>query len=315
VHDGVADDLPNLIFDVERELPALLGLLRASRAERIEAHHLADFPAAIYDLIARLGLPYEAHIHDYAWFCPRVSLVAGDNRYCGEPDQAGCETCIADNGHFLKEDIGVAVLRQRSGDFLAKAERVVVPAVDVARRMARHFPALSPVTVAHEDDALTLRRSAAPKRDSAIARNRRKLVCVVGAIGVHKGYHVLLDCARDAALRDLDLEFVVVGHTIDDARLMATGRVFVTGEFQPGEAVSLIQAQRAALGFVPSIWPETWCLGLGDLWRAGLNATAFDIGAPAERIRTTGCGIILPLGLPANAINDRLVAAIRAAAH
>ena len=41
-------------------------------------------------------------------------------------------------------------------------------------------------------------------------------VCVIGAIGIHKGYQVLLDCARDAAERRLPLEFVVVGHTIDD---------------------------------------------------------------------------------------------------
>jgi len=38
---------------------------------------------------------------------------------------------------------------------------------------------------------------------------------------------VLLACARDAARRDLDLEFVVVGHTIDDTRMMATGRVLI----------------------------------------------------------------------------------------
>ena len=47
----------------------------------------------------------------------------------------------------------------------------------------------------------------------------------------------LLACARDAAERDLPLEFVVVGHTTDDARLLATGRVFVTGPYEPDEAV------------------------------------------------------------------------------
>jgi glycosyltransferase involved in cell wall biosynthesis len=136
-----------------------------------------------------------------------------------------------------------------------------------------------------------------------------------GAIGVHKGYDILLACARDADRRDLDLEFIVVGHTIDDNRMMQTGRVFVTGQFNPGEAVDLIAAQHSGLGFVPSVCPETWCLGLGELWRAGLSVAAFDIGAPAERIRQTRRGIVLPLGLPASAINNRLVAAIRAAAH
>jgi GT2 family glycosyltransferase/glycosyltransferase involved in cell wall biosynthesis len=310
VRDGLIDDLPNLIFAVPRELPALLRLLRAAKADRIEAHHLAGHPPAIYDLIAQLGLPYDVHVHDYAWFCPRISLVAAHNRYCGEPDLRDCEACVADNGSLLREPIGVAALRQRSAGFLAQARHVVVPADDVGIRMRRYFSTLSTITVPHEDDAAPIARVG-----SHAARPARPKICVVGAIGVHKGYEVLLACARDAERRDLDLEFVVVGHTIDDSRVMATGRVFVTGEFDPDEAVRLIAAQHASLGFVPSICPETWCLGLGDLWRAGLPAAAFDIGAPAERIRRAGGGIVLPLGLSANAINNRLVAAIRAAGH
>jgi glycosyltransferase involved in cell wall biosynthesis len=61
---------------------------------------------------------------------------------------------------------------------------------------------------------------------------------------------------------------------------------------------------------LPSIWPETWCFGLAEAWRAGLRVAAFDIGAPAERIRGTGRGFLLPLGLPAHAINSALMAAI-----
>lgn len=147
----------------------------------------------------------------------------------------------------------------------------------------------------------------APVRPVGAGRPR---VCVVGAIGVHKGYDVLLACARDAARRGLDIEFVVVGHTIDDARMMATGRVFVTGRFAPGEAVDMIVAQQARLGFVTSIAPETWCLSLGDIWRAGLPVAAFDIGAPAERLKKTGFGFLLPLGLSPGAINNALIAAI-----
>jgi GT2 family glycosyltransferase len=319
VHDGIANNLPNLVFAVPRELPALLRLLRAARATSIEAHHLADYPPAIYDLVSQLGIPYDVHVHDYAWFCPRISLVAAHNRYCGEPDLHDCESCVADNGHFLKENIAVAALRSRSARFLGNAGRVVVPADDTGIRMRRHLPGLSTVTVPHEDDDLishaTAPRFAAARAEPRRAGHARPSVCVVGAIGVHKGFEVLLACARDAARRGLDLDFVVVGHTIDDARLMATGRVFVTGRFDPAEAVDLIAAQQAQIGFVPSICPETWCLSLGDIWRAGLSAAAFDIGAPAERIRRTGRGIVLPLGLPANAINNSLVAAIHTVRH
>jgi GT2 family glycosyltransferase len=312
VQAGEADAFPNLVYAMPGELPALVRLLRAAKPELVEAHHFADYPPAIYDLLTQLGVPYEVHVHDYAWFCPRVSLVGAHDRYCGEPDLPDCEACIADHGHFLKENITVAALRRRSAALLSAARRVVVPSDDTGLRMRRHFEGLATTTIPHEDDAAALPARRQPARASA---GGRAGVCVVGGIGVHKGYDVLLACARDAARRELDLEFIIVGHTIDDARMLATGRVFVTGRFEPHEAVGLIAGQNARLGFVASICPETWCLSLGEIWRAGLRAAAFDIGAPAERIRRTGRGILLPLGLSASAINSRLVAAMGTATY
>ena len=99
------------------------------------------------------------------------------------------------------------------------------------------------------------------------------------------------------------------------ARLLATGRVFVTGGYAADEAVTLIKAQNATLAMLPSIFPETWCLSLAEAWRAGLRVAAFDIGAQAERIRRTGRGILLPLGLPAHAINNALLAAAGLSRH
>lgn len=306
VHDGVEDDLPNLVFRLPEELPTLRRLLRAANPRVQEVHHLLGFHAAIHDLIRSLGVPWIVHVHDYAWFCPRVVLLTGHGHYCGEPDLAGCEDCIADHGHHLEEDISVAALRERSAPILLGANLVVTPSDDTGSRIRRHFPGLVTETVPHSDDAAI----PAPRMPSGQAR-ARPLVCVVGAIGVHKGYDILLACARDAQRRNLDLDYVIVGHTEDDARIMATGRVFVTGIYKPHEAVGLIAEQGAHLGFVASVCPETWCLSLDDIWRAGLSAAAFDIGAPAERIRRSGRGFLLPLGLSISAINNALVAAIR----
>jgi glycosyltransferase involved in cell wall biosynthesis len=66
---------------------------------------------------------------------------------------------------------------------------------------------------------------------------------------------------------------------------------------------------------LPSIFPETWCFTLAEAWRAGLQVAAFDIGAQAERIRETGRGLLLPLGLPPHAINKALVAAAGLSGH
>ncbi len=302
VSDSVAAGFPNLRYALPDELPALKRLLAAERPVAIELHHMFGHHPSILDLVSGLGVPYDVHVHDYAWLCARVALVGPTQRYCGEPDVTQCEACVADAGNLIDEEIPVAALRQRSARLLAGARRVVTPSDDAATRIQRHFPRIRPSAKPHEDDA-------ALAEPPAIAARRECRVCVIGAIGIHKGYQVVLDCARDAAERSLPLEFVIVGHTIDDRRLMATGRVFVTGEFKSDEAVTLIKAQDATLALLPSIFPETWCLSLGEAWRAGLHVAAFDIGAQAERIRRTGRGFLMPLGLPPAAINNALIAA------
>jgi glycosyltransferase involved in cell wall biosynthesis len=133
-------------------------------------------------------------------------------------------------------------------------------------------------------------------------------VVVLGALTRDKGFDVLLACARDAARRELPLQFTLVGHSIGDARLMATRRVFVTGPFGEGEALTLLEETGADIALLPSVWPETWSYALSDLWRAGLWVAAFDVGAPAARIRAAGGGTLLPPGLPPARLNDALLA-------
>jgi glycosyltransferase involved in cell wall biosynthesis len=209
---------------------------------------------------------------------------------------------VAQAGSLIDENISVAALRERSARLLTAARRVVVPSQDTAMRLHRYFPGLRPVVEHHQDDVGCEGPVSRPPTGTC-------RVCVVGAIGLHKGYHVILACARDAAERRLPLEFVIVGHTIDDRALLETGRVFITGSYAADEAVELITAQNATLALQASIWPETWCLTLGEMWRAGLRVVAFDIGAQAERIRRTGRGMLLPLGTPAHAMNDAMLAA------
>ena len=291
-------DMPNLRFRLPAEWPALLDLLRHDGVRTVELHHALGHAPALLELAQRLGAGLEVFVHDYASFCARISLVQR-SRYCGEPAVEGCAACVAAHGSNLAEPIAPHALVARSAALFAAADRVVAPSADTAARLRRHFPAVRPVVEPLEDDAAI----PAPPVPAGPVRH----LCVVGAIGVEKGYEVLLACVEDAAARALPLRFTVVGFTADDARLLRAGPVFVTGPFAAAEAVALIRQQAADLAFLPSIWPETWCFALGEAWRAGLRTAVFDIGAPAERVRRTGWGHVLPLGLPPAAINDWLL--------
>ena len=135
-------------------------------------------------------------------------------------------------------------------------------------------------------------------------------VGLIGAIGGHKGYEVLLGCARDAAARRLPLEFVVIGYTENDKPLLKTGKVFITGRYSEIEAPHLLRRERPDIVFLPSVWPETWCYTLDYALAAGLPVVSFDLGAIAERLRAAGHGMLLPLNLSSRQINDRLLGRI-----
>lgn len=314
--DLLSASFPNLRFRLPTEWPRLLRLLTADPVDHIEWHHASGHHMAMREIASVLGVPYDVYVHDYIWFCPRISLVGRTRRYCGEPDVALCEDCVTTLGRSVDDDMPVADYVARSARELEAARSVIVPSDDAAQRMRRHFPALRPVVMPLEDDRpdLTLARysqlfpssSRAPLAGLPRTPGRFR-VCVVGAIGKEKGYDVLLAAAREAREQGRPIEYVIVGHTPDDASLMETGHVHVTGFYREEEAIALIRAQQPDYGLIPSVWPETWCFALGVTWQAGVNAAAFDLGAVADRIRTTGRGHILPLGISAMQLNVILI--------
>jgi glycosyltransferase involved in cell wall biosynthesis len=300
--DGPEGGTPNMRFAIPTELELLTKVLQADRPVRAEVHHMIGHDHRLMDLFRCLRIPYEIVVHDYSWLCPRINLIGADRRYCREPGLDDCDACIADAGPMNGETIQPRALRERSSREMAGASAVVVASEDVADRIRQHFPRCRPRIVRWEDDSVL------PPRDpSPVAADGIRRVCVIGAIGIEKGYEVLLACARDAANRRLNLRFHLVGHSCDDARLLATGAVQITGRYQEREVAALIRQQRAQLAWLPSLWPETWCYTLTLAWQAGLNVLAFKLGTPSGRIRRTGRGWLVPLGMSPQALNNRML--------
>lgn len=301
--------LRDLVFRTRAEFDELVAVLRQAGTAAVEIHHTLGHDPAVLDLAERLSVPYDVTVHDYGLICPRVNLVDGTGRYCGEPELAACERCTADPDDRADPELTVSALRRRTRALVAGARRVTVPTQDVAARLARHT-APRPIEVrpweAVEPPRQPSCQPTAQPRPPHPPGGRWR-ICTIGAVGIQKGYEVLLACARDAAARDLPLEFVVVGFSEEDPPLFETGRIFVTGRFSEEEAVALVRAQQADLAFLPSISPETWCYALSTAWRAGLEVVAFGLGALGERIRQAGGGHLLPPELDPATINDRLL--------
>ncbi|OYV33172.1 MAG: hypothetical protein B7Z80_24825 [Rhodospirillales bacterium 20-64-7] len=303
--DGAPGDYPNLRFKYPAAREALLDLLRAEAVSLVVLHHGLGHHPGVREIAADLGVPQDIVLHDYASFCPRVTLMnrpaeGSPLRYCGEPNVNACVNCVEMFGDETFEDLGPVALIERSQREFALARRIIAPSADAANRIGRHFPGVRPAVTPWENDMA--RVNLKPP-----GRGRRRIV-IIGGIGPAKGFDLLIECARDAVARKLELEYVVAGASADDNALLETGRIFVTGAYAEGEAMTLIQSLQSDLAFLPSIWPETWCFALSEAWHAGLYTIAFDLGAQAARLKATMRGAVLPLGLPVQRINDILIA-------
>jgi GT2 family glycosyltransferase len=303
--DGPPEREHGLRFNLPAAMPALLDILRDQNVQSVVLHHGLGHHHSVRGIADALGVPQDIILHDYASFCPRVTLLTkptrdGALRYCGEPNLAGCTACVAIAGDETFENLGPARLVERSAAEFAGARRIIAPSNDTARRIHRHFPSVNPEVTPWEDDKIHVQLHH--------PGNGPRRVIVIGGIGPAKGFDLLIECANDAKRRNLDIDFIVAGASARDEDLMATGRIFVTGAYAEGEATKLVSSLAGDIAFLPSIWPETWCFALSEAWRAGLYVLAFDLGAQAARIKATNRGAVLPFGLPASRVNDILLA-------
>ena len=279
-------DYPNLqalpLVHGEDDAPDLAQAMAALPLQGVQVHHLADLPAALAeilpDLCAARGVPLEVTVHDYHLICPRINLVGPDGRYCAEPDEAGCDRCLAADG-LLTTSGAIHGWRQRHARLLRAARRVVAPDLDVVQRLERYLPGLRVEAVPHEEDV----QPALVAAPSGPVRH----VLVIGALSHIKGLEVLRQLARAARSQGRDMRFTLLGHSSDDAALRAEG-VRVLGRYDDAELQGLIAAEAPDLILIPSIWPETYCYVLSAALRAGRPVAVFDLGAPARRLRALG---------------------------
>jgi len=121
----------------------------------------------------------------------------------------------------------------------------------------------------------------------------RRAIAYAGSLKRHKGAHLLPDLAR----RPGNAGIHVFGGG-DEELLRAIRRVpniTVHGYYRGNTLPSQLARFGIGLVVLPSIWPESYSLVLSEAWIAGAAVAAFDLGAPAERIRRHGGGWLTPL--------------------
>jgi GT2 family glycosyltransferase len=288
--------------------------LRELGVWHIHYHQTLFFPKAIFELPGRLAVRYDYTVHDHLPLCPRITMIDETGHYCRESQFSTetCDRCIRYNGFDEHADLeekfdqfGGSVKLWRAGyaDFMAQARKVFFLSDDTLNRFNRHFPQDKAIVKPHPED----RHRLIPAEHCV---DTPYPIALIGGIGQHKGYDILLQCVRSARKEGLPLKFIVFGYTSDDEQLIRCGNVEVTGPYELKDLDALVKGSGCSVAAFLSACPETFSFTLSEAWRLGLFPVAFDIGAIAERIRKVGFGRLMPFTQDPKVINAILLEAV-----
>ncbi len=230
----------------------------------------------------------EIALHDYFPICPSYTLLDSDGAFCGVPDDLDrCRRCLGRNPH-CESAVGQAAIddwRAAWGELLGLADTIKAFSQDSARLLRRAYPRLAGrVSIEPHAHMERLRKvSLAPPA-------QRVTIAVVGAIGFAKGGALVKEAAHIARAERLNVRLVVIGEMA--AEFHEPG-VTVTGRYLRAELPDLVEQHDVDIVWFPSIWPETFSYVTEEVMDMGLPIACFDIGAPAERVRGYGRGLVL----------------------
>lgn len=296
-----ADGLRRLDLNVE-DTQTIEAAVFGLDLTRIVVHQPMGFMPGLHALLVKRALPFDVVVHDYSLICPRSSFVKTSGEYCGEPDEAGCRSCL--KSEPLVGALDIVAWRSEGALILGDAVRVECSLEDVARRIRRYVPRAN--TAIHPLEAERPRVFSPP----TISANGRLRVAAIGHFSIAKGGDFLLNCVSASRRADHAIDWYVLGSLVGVDRAKY-GRlrqdVFVTGDYELGMLDKLLSEIDPHLLFFPQHCVETWSYALSEALGSGRAILAPDLGAFGERLSRIAGASLYTVSESPSAVVNRMV--------
>lgn len=159
-------------FHLNAEWKDIEAFLKSLPIQRIHIHHFLGLETRIGTLIKKLDVPYDFTVHDFYAVCPQGWLCDYRQRYCGQPDEKGCNACLAVLPH--RNALNIQEWRCRYGSLIDEAQRVFVPSKDALARISMYLPPRPYIIASHLDSDLVVFPRPAPRAVLPGERMRKK---------------------------------------------------------------------------------------------------------------------------------------------
>jgi len=272
-------------FDVHKHFEPLCKAVRDAGVTHIHIHQLFGVPLDLRRLIDSLELSFDFTVHDYHTVCPRVHLKDWENRYCREPGEHVCNSCMkrspdppdpADPG---APDI--VSYRQRYDWVFWRARFVICPSRDVASRVLGYYPAARLVVAPHDQLELNVD---SPIRARPLAPDQPLRIAILGNLTSFKGAATVAQCAQIVQRQNAPLSFRLIGWSSEAMPWAPEAPLTQTGRYRPEKLPGLLQESAPNLVWFSVPVPETFSYTLSEAFSAGLPVVVPNLGVFPERV-------------------------------
>lgn len=269
----------------------------------VHIRHIAWHSLSLPDLCHRLRVPVIFSFHDFYTVCPTVKLLDDEKRFCAgrcTPTQGECKAELWPASEIppLKHRF-VQEWQARMNEALSTCDAFVTTSPYAADLLAGILPVVRRKGIEVIPHGRSFREmgsvSASPSMDETLR------ILMPGNINPAKGSDL---CEALLALPGRrEVEFHIMG---DAAGMTARPGLVLHGSYKRDDFLNRSHRVRPHVGAVLSIWPETYCHTLTEMWAAGLPVVAVDLGAVGERIRQHGGGWLISPDADVGELNDLL---------
>lgn len=256
----------------------------------VHIRHLAWHSINLPEIARKSGSAIVMSFHDFHALCPTTKLLDNEMRYCGGSCTSGdghCKPELWEENAFphLKHS-WVYEWRARYNRALENCDAFITTSESARATVRRGLPITDNErfsVVPHGRDFPDFDQLASSRNDDEPLR-----ILIPGNINQAKG----LDIIEALARLDVDhkLEFHVLGNIQRD---ITSSNVVIHGRYKREEFSQRVRAINPHVGAIFSIWDETWCHTLTELWSVGVPALTFNYATVAGRVRRSGAGWVM----------------------
>ena len=262
-----------------------INILYKYKIDIVHIRHICWHSLTLHKATKFFNLPVVYSMHDYYAICPSHNLLDENLKYCGGACTAGgryskCSTVLwVDKDTPPIKHCFINHWKTMFNTFLQQCDVFVTTSVITRDIYIKNYTILQNKinVIPHGRDLLFV------DYKSTITTNVIKVV-IPGILAAHKGLEFILQLKQLDVNNNIKITFI--GPYVK--ALEGVGEFY--GEYNRDSIQTIINDISPHIALIPSIWPETYCHVLTEMWSCNIPTIVLNYGAQAERTRKTNNG-------------------------